>query len=168
MNDEAEHRDPKRPGRRNSDTIGLELDAFVEQTNRRLRRIFIGALVAISVIGLATTVSLIGFGIVLRQQQRTQDQLAIVVKQNQKTARDIQNQRKDTIRTNCEQTNARYTGTRDALKKGSDLDQKNAPNAAARKEIRRRRDVTLSLLRVLSPFRNCDKEVAKAVKPTGG
>lgn len=181
MTEEEDKRDDV-SGRRHYDNPNAALDrhiktndARLEANDRRLKRFFIRALIAISIIGFFTAAGLAGFGIVLNEQQKTQDQLqvaqrqlTVLVKQNKDTAAAIQKQRKDSIRSSCEETNARYIGSRDALIKGSDEDQANAPDAAARKEIRRRRDVTLALLKALQPFKNCDEEVAKAVKPTTG
>lgn len=173
MTEEEDNRESS--GRRDYDDANKALGRHIEANDKRLRKFFTRALIVISVIGFFTAVSLVGFGIVLNEQQNTQDaqqktqeQLQVLVQQNKQTTADIQQQRKDSIRSSCEETNARYIGSRDALIKGSDEDQANAPNAAARKEIRRRRDVTLALLRALQPYKDCKAEVAKAVKPTGG
>lgn len=56
----------------------------------------------------------------------------------------------------CRQQNERHDGSIDALRKGSNEDIRNAPNAAAKKEVRRRRDVTISLLDALAPHQDCD------------
>lgn len=136
----------------------------IGRTEARLHRFFVRALVAIAVIGLACAVSLFGFGIVLHKQQNTADQLAVLVEQNKQFAIDIQEQRRDSILESCNTQNARHDGAINALMEGSDLDQKNAPNEAARAEIRRRRDVTIALLDALAPVEDCEEKAAEAVK----
>lgn len=151
-------------GRRDYDDANAKLDAHIKENDARLRKFFIGALIAFSIIGLATTASLVGFGIVLREQQKTADQLATLVKQNQQFAIDIQKQRKDSIIESCTAQNARHDGSVKALVQGSDIDQENAPTEAARKEIRRRRDVTIALLDALAPVEDCKKKADAAVQ----
>jgi len=173
MTEDEDNRDS--PGRRDYDDANAALGRHIEENDERLKKFFTRALISIAIVGFFTTASLVGFGIVLNEQQntqdqlqKTQDQLTILVANNKKSAADIQQQRKDSIRNSCEETNTRYIGSRDALIKGSDEDQKNAANEAARVEIRRRRDVTLALLKALQPYKNCDAEVTKAVQPTTG
>lgn len=151
-------------GRREYDDVNAALGRHIEQNNRRLRRFFIGAIIAFAIIGLACTAALIGFGIVLREQQKTADQLSTLVKQNQQFAIDIQKQRKDSIIESCTAQNARHDGSVEALKEGSDLDQQNAPTEAAKAEIRRRRDVTIALLDALAPVENCQQKAKEAVQ----
>lgn len=182
MNEEQNLRNPDTHGRRDTDTIGVEFDAFVERTEKRLRRIFIGALIALSIMGLSTTASLVGFGIVLHEQSKANGRLqaqadqierlaianAKLAQANTEQAAEIQQQRKDSIRDECVKTNNRHDGAVNALIKGSDIDQKNASSEEARAEIRRRRDVTIDLLDAMAPRQNCDQLVADSVKPTGG
>ena len=151
-------------GRREYDNANVALDSHIKKNDARLRKFFIGALIAFSIIGLACTVALIGYGIVLREQQQTADQLAILVKQNKDFARDIQKQRKDSIIESCTTQNARHDGSVKALVKGSDIDQENAANEAARVEIRRRRDVTIALLDALAPVEDCKAKAKEAVQ----
>lgn len=55
----------------------------------------------------------------------------------------------------CERTNTRNINAIKALRTGAGEDIKNAPNEDAKTEIRRRRDVTISLINALAPVRNC-------------
>lgn len=154
------------PDRRENTHAEL-MEAFenhIGRTEARLHRFFKRALIAIAVIGIACAVSLFGFGIVLDEQQQTSDQLEQLVKQNKQFALDIQQQRREAILESCTAQNARHDGSVKALVDGSNLDQKNAPNAAARKEIRRRRDVTIALLDALAPVQNCQKLIKESVK----
>lgn len=151
-------------GRRDYDDANAKLDAHIKENDARLRKFFVGALIAFSIIGLAVTAALIGFGIVLREQQNTADQLATLVKQNQQFAIDIQKQRKDSIIESCEAQNARHDGSVKALKAGSDIDIENAKTEAAKNEIARRRDVTIALLDALAPVENCEEKAAEAVQ----
>lgn len=152
-------------GRRNYDDANKALGRHIEANDKRLRKFFIGALIACSIIGLATAAALVGFGIVLDEQQNTADQLARIVRQNKQFTIDIQQQRRDSILESCKAQNERHDGSVDALVKGSNEDQKNADSEAARKEIRRRRDVTIALLDALAPVENCEEKVKQAVKP---
>lgn len=158
-------------GRREYDDANAALDLHIKENDQRLRRFFKGALIALSIIGLATAIALAGFGIVLDNQQETSDQLKVLVKQSKKLALDnkafaaeIQQQRRDSILESCTAQNKRHDGSVAALVKGSDEDQANAPNEAARKEIRRRRDVTIALLDALAPVEDCQQKVKEAVK----
>lgn len=152
------------PGRREYDDANQALDAHIKANDARLRRFFIGAMVAFSIIGLACTVALIGFGVVLREQQKTSDQLAILVKQNQQFTIDIQKQRKDSIIEGCTAQNARHNASLKALMEGSGIDLENAPDEKARAEIRRRRDVTIALLDALAPVEDCKAKASEAVQ----
>ena len=107
------------------------------QLEKQLQGFFKKALVAFAVIGVTCFISLLGFGLVLRE---------------------IQQERFDS----CTAQVTRHDAATKALIAGSDEDQKNAPDEAARKEIRRRRDVTLALIDAISPRQNCKKTV-----PTG-
>lgn len=151
-------------GRREYDDANAKLDAHIQENDARLRRFFIGALIAFSIIGLACTGSLIGFGIVLHAQQQTADQLTELVEQNKQFTADIQKQRRSSIIEGCSTQNARHDGALKALTEGSDLDQKNAPDEATRAEIRRRRDVTIALLDALAPVEDCQAKAKAAVQ----
>lgn len=59
-------RDSEEPGRRSTDMTAEELTAFVERTKVFMRRVFIGALISLSVIALTTSVALVGLGVVVR------------------------------------------------------------------------------------------------------
>src|SRR3954466_3932706 len=73
----VDKRDPENPGRRSTDTLAAELDTFIAKTERRMRNIFIGALVSLSVIAITTSVALVGLGVVSRynheQAQKIED-----------------------------------------------------------------------------------------------
>lgn len=166
-----EHRDLTSPGRRDYDNLVNDLEDHITGTDRRLRKFFIGALAVLAIIGFSTAASIAGFGIVLHEQQQTSDQqqktakqLAKLVVQNKQFTKDIQKQRRESIREACREQTRKHDKTVNALMKGSNLDQKNAPNAAARKEIRRRRDVTIGLIDALAPAENCEQKVKEAVQ----
>lgn len=144
--------------------LGEQLEKHADRLENRLHSFFTRALIVIAIIGFFTAVSLVGFGLVLNEQQNTQDQLKKLVVQNKKFANDIQQQRRDSIIDTCQAQNKRHDGSINALIKGSDEDQANAPNEAARKEIRRRRDVTIALLDALAPVEPCEEKADEAVK----
>lgn len=164
MTDEEDQRDPSNPGRRDYDDLAKKVTVYIDKTDHRLHRFFVGAIIAFSIIGLATSASLVGFSIVLNAQKDTADQLEKLVESNRQFAKDIQAERRDSIARSCKQQNARNKATKDALVAGSDEDQANAANEAARAEIRRRRDVTLALIDALAPAEDCKAAVEAAVK----
>lgn len=151
-------------GRRDYDDIAQQIGLYTKNTERRLTKFFKGALIAFAIIGLCTAGALVGFGVVLKAQQNTADQLADLVKANQDFAKAIQDQRRESIRTSCQAQNERNKATRDALTEGSDEDIRNAQTEAAKNEIRRRRDVTIALIDALAPRDNCEEAVRRAVK----
>lgn len=91
-----------------------ELDAHAERIESRLRRFYSRALGAFAVMGIASAVALVGFGIVLDSQKQT-------------TA-SIQNQRLQAILENCLDTNVRHDNALDKI------------DAAAAKAPKRQRD----------------------------
>lgn len=103
-------------------------------------------------------------------EDATQRNRALVVQtqklavQTNKLTRDFQAQRIESIRSGCEAQNAKNIASTNALIKGSNEDIRNAPNAAVRKETRRRRDVTLALLNALSERRDCARVVREATR----
>lgn len=69
------------PSRRSTDHIPADLEGFVHDTEERGRRIFIGSLVAISIIALTTAAAIFGLGFAVRYNHR------IAVKANAKASR---------------------------------------------------------------------------------
>lgn len=163
--DGKDQRDPNVPGRRDTDTLAAELDAHIAKTEERLSRWLKRGLVAFGIIGITCAVALCLFGMVLKEQKSTADQLETLVQQNRQIVLDIQQQRRDATLVDCEKTNARNAGTQKALKDGSDQDIANAPTEAAKDEIRRRRDVTIGLINAVSPVQDCQALVKEAVQP---
>jgi len=132
------------PDRRKTtyDDLAKRLDAHIANMEARFRRWLIRGLLAFAIIGLASAVGLVGFGLVLSAQNQRTLEL-------------------------CESTNARHDNAINALTIGSNLDQKNAPTEAAKAEIRRRRDVTISLIDAVSPKEaDCRNPVKVKVQPT--
>lgn len=81
------------------DEIKREFDDYVEASNRRLRRFFIGMMVAFAVIGLSSAIGLAGFAFVLSKQDEVQANVA----------RQIQKQRYDSLVESCLSANQRHT-----------------------------------------------------------
>jgi len=88
-------------GRREYDDPNKALNEHIVANDKRLTRFFRGAIIAFAFIGVLTSVALVGFGVVLKEQQHTADKLAALVKSNQQFAKDIQQQRRDSIRDAC-------------------------------------------------------------------
>lgn len=131
--------DPKRlglPDRRKHTYAALEkrLDTHIDEIALHLRKWLRRGLFAFAIIGLACAAALFGFGYVVH---------------------DLRTTRANFTRDNCTATNSRHDNTYNALVAAAQTDQDNAPNEAAREEIRRRRDVTLALIDALAPHQNC-------------
>jgi hypothetical protein len=104
------------------------------QLKKELHHFFSRILVVVAIIGITSTAGLFGFGFVLRE---------------------IQLQREEA----CLDQNLRHDNALTALRMGSDEDIANAPNEAAKDEIRRRRDVTITLIEAVAPELDCGKIV---------
>lgn len=162
------------PDRRRHGYQELEkkLNQHVDEIEARFKKRYRGMLIAFSIIGLSSAIALVGFGIVLREQGRQQDRFAKqqmlvtnLSKANRELGIDIQHQRKDSIRISCQDTNRRNLRTKARLIQEAKKYQKEAPNEAAREEIRRSRNVSLDLIDLNTPRENCEKRVKKLVKP---
>lgn len=133
MTDDGEDQRVKGSGRREYDDANEKLDAHIRENDRRLRRFFVGAIVAFSIIGLACTASLIGFGIVLVELTDT---------------------RKDFTRSVCTAQNSRHDETvktfneakEDAIKKHPE--QKQAIDESVEANVR--------IINALVPIQDCE------------
>lgn len=110
----------------------------------------IRGLVAFGIIGFGVTVALVGFNILLGNQRDFADE--------------IQEQRQTEILTECESQNQRNESTQNALRVGSNEDIRNADTEEEREEIRRRRDVTISLIDAVMPVQDCERLVEESVQ----
>lgn len=133
-----------------------ELAAKIERHTRRVetrfRRWFIIGLTAFSCIALTSSAALVGFGVLLKQQNSF--------------SRQIQDQRKDSIRSACVDQNQRHDGTSFALR----LAQKDAikRHPEQKKEIDKNSQTSLGLIDALAPHQDCDQIVKKATESKGG
>lgn len=165
MTEDGKDQRQRNSGRREYDDPNKALNEHIEENDRRLRRFFIGALIAFSIVGLATTVSLIGFGIVLHQQQDTSNQLKEIVAANKHLVSDIQRQRRESITDECTAQNARHNGAVKALNEGAAHDIAHHKELGLRAgEIERRKAVTIALLDALQPVQDCQKLVRDSVQ----
>lgn len=130
---------------------------------RRLERFIKKALVGFAVIGFFTAIALFGFGLVLREQGESNQKVAALAKANADLVEDIQSQRATNIREDCESLNSRHDKTTAALIKGAKQDEDRRVSGVEKKEVRRRRDVTLGLIDALVPKENCNKKVRDAL-----
>lgn len=108
---------------------------------QRFHRWFIIGLIAFVLIGLSTTAGLFGFAYVLSE---------------------VQDNRKEFIRTSCEATNKR---NRDTITKLTELSNKSANEAtspAEKKRIKQSLPGTIALINALSPVQDCDQLVLVA------
>lgn len=129
--------------------VERKLEDHAALIEARFRRWFIVGLIAFAVIGLSSFVALIGYGLVLRSQADF--------------TRDIQQQRREATFETCQDQNDKNDHTKQALLAGSSKDQLDAPDGAARLEIRRRVAVTIALIDALVPKQDCAKLVKQRV-----
>lgn len=132
----------KKAGRREYDDANLALDEHIKENDRRLRKFFIGAIIAFSIIGLACTVALLGFKITLNE---------------------IQDTRTDFVRSNCVSQNEQHDQSVDALTAAANHDieqakqnQDTSQGKVSVAEIENRKAVTIGLIDALRPKQNCD------------
>ena len=120
------------PDRRKNtyDALEVHVDQEIGKIRDQFHHWFVRGLIAFAVIGVAVTVALAGFGYLLKKES-------------------------DTNRRLCENQNIRHDNGTTVLMVGSNQDQENAPNEAARAEIRRRRDVSLGIIDMVAPKVNC-------------
>jgi len=120
----------------------VHVDVVAEKVETDFVHFYRKALLGIAIIGLTSAVALGGFAYVLREQNQAQTKA-------------------------CENRNERHDNAINALVTGSNIDQQNAPTEAAKAEIRRRRDVTISLIDAIAPKVDCSdpKQPAVKVKP---
>jgi hypothetical protein len=111
--------------------VNLTIDERVSFVEQCVRRWIIRGIIGFAIIGITSTLAIAGYGYILREQHEAALEL-------------------------CKNANIRHDNAITALKVGSDLDQKNAPNEAARAEIRRRRDVTIGIINGISPKIDCE------------
>jgi hypothetical protein len=146
MTDESNHgrRSMELPDRRKNTYASLErrLDEHLEEIENRFKRWLIRGLAAFAVMGIACTIALVGFGIVLGQ---------------------IKDTREDFVRSNCESQNEQHDNTSKALIAAAANDIKKAKNhegtsqgPVSVQEIENRRDVTLALIDALRPKQDCE------------
>ena len=147
------------PDRRKHGYRELEerLEEHVEDIRATQRRFFIGGIVVLAIIGLTTALSIFGFGVILREQGDQQDQI-------EKQAANIQDQRAQAIGDDCKDQNQRHDQAVNKLMLGAQADIDNAESQAEKKEIARRRDVTIGLIDALSPVQDCEQLVAESVQ----
>lgn len=117
----------------------LQLNAYEMLIATRFQRFFRNALLAIAIIGITSGVAVAGLGYMFIER----NQALITV---------------------CKNGNERHDNTINALVAGSNTDQQNAETEAAKMEIRRRRDVTISLIDAIAPKLDCDDPEQPAVK----
>jgi len=131
------------PDRRKNTYKALEekLDNHLLDIKGVIRTWIVRGLIGFGFIGLMCTVSLAGFGYLLRDEAADAKQA-------------------------CENRNIRHDNAITQLMAGSNLDQENAPTEAAKAEIRRRRDVTIGIIHGISPKTNCeDPGEVKLIEP---
>lgn len=154
------------PDRRRHGYLELEekLDAHAEAISRRFHKRFRGMLVAFAIIGMTSAIALAGFGVLLGDQRETSNQLQVLVKQNEQASIEIQTQRENSIRAQCQEQNARNRNTSNALIHAAGVDMASRTTEAEKAEVKRRRDVTLGLIDALAPVQDCDAKVKQAVQ----
>jgi hypothetical protein len=145
--------------------LGEQLDAHADRLASRLHGFILKGTIAFAIIGLMTTLALIGFEVVLREQQHNSNQLKALVASNKRFVNDIQRQRRDSIIDSCTAQNKRHDGAVGALNKGAAHDIAHHKELGLRAgEIERRKAVTIALLDALQPVQDCNKLVRDSVQ----
>lgn len=105
-------RDSEKPGRRATDVLASDIEKFVVTTKSRMHRIFIGALVSISIIALATTVALFGLGIIVRDNHSKATKVETIAKRADKRSQHSAFQLELTREKVCSQSSNRRVACR--------------------------------------------------------
>lgn len=126
------------------------LDAQARDIRERFHRWFLISLTAFAVVGLTSSIALVGFGLLL-------------TKQGQFTS-DIQQQRRDTINGQCLDQNNRHNDTVDRLIRAEKVAEKKAATLSAKLKIRNSVEVSLGLIDSLAPLRDCNEVVREATQ----
>lgn len=111
--------------------VKLTIDERISYVENCIRRWITRGIVGFAIIGITSAIALLGYGYILREQHQAALEL-------------------------CKNANIRHDNAILALKLGSDQDQANAANEAARAEIRRRRDVTIGIINGIAPKIDCE------------
>ena len=127
-----------------------KLDQRGDELEKRFTRFYTRALGAFAILGFCCAISLGGFSFILKERDQT--------------SRAIQNQRAEFIGNECRTTNRRHEVAVATLITGAEEDLAKAETSAIRRDIRRRRDVTLALLDAVLPVQNCKVVVEAAVQ----
>lgn len=135
---------------RGYEALEKRIDEHAQEVEDRFHKWFVIGLVAFSIIALTSAAGLVGFGILLdRQKDFTEE---------------IQDQRKASIIDICRDQNKRHDDTYSALIVAAKVDEDKQKTQAGKREVRRRRDVTLALIDVLAPHQECDLLAERAVQ----
>lgn len=125
-----------------------EFDAHAHEIQQRFRRWLILGMVAFACVALTSSAALVGFGFLLAKQSDTTNQ--------------IQNQRKTSIRTNCEDQNGRHDRTTDGIRQAMRFAIKQHPQRAA--QIKQNTQVSIGLIDLLAPHQDCEELVKRATQ----
>jgi hypothetical protein len=137
------------PDRRKHGYKELEdkLDKHATEIKDRLAIFIRRGLIAFAIVGVFTTLALFGFGYLLREQHKTTDL--------------IQEQRRDAVRTTCEEQNKRHDRTVAVLERVLRDAEKKTPERKA--QIEAARASNLLLINALAPHRDCAQLIHLAV-----
>lgn len=122
------------------------LNTHARSVSDRFHRWFVISLAAFSIIALSSAVALVGFGVLLKQQGNTTDE--------------IQQQRREFVQESCADQNHRHDDTAKKLIHAMNVAIKRNPERRA--EIRQSSQVSLGLIDALVPKQNCAQVVREA------
>lgn len=122
------------------------LNTHARSVSDRFHRWFVISLVAFSIISLSSAAGLVGFGVLLKKQGNTTDE--------------IQQQRRSFVQSACEDQNSRHDDTSKKLIHAMNVAIKRNP--ARREQIRQSSQVSLGLIDALVPKKNCVQVVQEA------
>ncbi len=140
------------PDRRRHGYKELEdkLDAHAKALDNRLAKFIRRGLIAFSIIGVFTALSLVGFGLVLHEQHKTTNL--------------IQHQRAESIRTGCVDQNRRHDNTVAFIIKVTQKAADREPDPQTKKQILASQASNVALIQAIAPKQNCKALVAAAVQ----
>src|SRR4051812_38662262 len=105
-------RDEKNPGRRATDVLAEDIQKFVVVTEHRLNHIFIGALVSLSIIAIATAAAVFGLGYIVRYNHAQAEKVAAIAKRADKRSQRSAIQLELTREKVCSQSSNRHIACR--------------------------------------------------------
>jgi hypothetical protein len=127
-----------------------KIQKMAEKNEARLHRWLVLGLAAFVIVGLSSTAAIVGLTILLGKQKHV--------------TTEIQAQRKDTIRKNCQDQNKRHDRTLARLDTAEKNAEKHAKTLRRKMKIRNNTEISIGLIDALAPRQNCKAVVRRATR----